>query len=226
VTVEAPITILHGIGGSHAQGLANEHSDEDHAGVVSFPTAAFWSVNRQPAASVVGHEPYDYAFHELAKFMALAAKSNPTVLEVLHLSDYLEREPIWGDRLIEIRDAFPSKDYVHNAYLGYAESQFRKLMSRGDGKFSSDTGNRVGKHARHTMRLIEQGQRLYTTGELRVQVDDPDYYRWVSDLSPDRLATEFTRRWADFTSAESALPAQPDWDRINGYLSDYRRAHT
>jgi predicted nucleotidyltransferase len=219
------ITILHGIGGSHAQGLANNQSDEDHAGVISYPTADFWRVNGHPAASVVGHDPYDFAFHELGKFMALAAKSNPTVLEVLHLTEYLETEPHWGDRLIEIRSAFPSASYVHNAYLGYAESQFRKLMNRGDGKFSSNTGNRVGKHARHTMRLLEQGHRLYTTGELRVQVDEPDYYRWVSDLTPDRLAAEFTRRWGDFTDAETALPAQPDWDRINDYLSDYRRAH-
>lgn len=219
------IIVLHGIGGSHAQGLANERSDEDHAGVVSYPTGDFWRVNEQPPASTVGHEPYDFAFHELSKFLSLAAKSNPTVLEVLHLERYVEQEPIWGDRLLEIRDAFPTKAHVHGAYLGYAESQFRKLMSRGDGKFSSDTGNRVGKHARHTMRLIEQGQRLYETGELRVRVDDPDYYRWVSDLTPDRLAEEFTRRWGDFTAAESVLPEKPDWDRINGYLADYRRAH-
>lgn len=357
------ITILHGIGGSHAQSLANEHSDEDHAGVISYPTREFWRINGQPQDSVVGHEPYDYSFHELGKFMALAAKSNPTVLEVLHLTDYIETEPIWGDRLIEIRDAFPSKNYVHNAYLGYAESQFRKYMQgvekheamqplpgneapdriqrgqseerrhelhvptlhlrgtqsallrrsgqdeageqgqkrpttsheqsgsplaspaagvrnlpsavRGpehgpigavqDLQATGDAGSgprsphrrnsrpalpsmqpRTGalqgpagsaprgtgvprtessKHLRHTFRLLEQGQRLYTTGELRVQVDDPDYYRWVSDLTPDRLATEFTRRWGKFTDAETVLPDQPDWDRINGYLAAYRRAH-
>lgn len=219
------ITVLHGIGGSHAQGLANEQSDADHAGVISYPTADFWSVNRKPAASVVGHDPYDYTFHELEKFISLAAKSNPTVLEVLYFDAYIEVEPVWGDRLVNIRHAFPSANYVHNAYLGYAESQFRKLMSRGDGKFSSDTGNRVAKHARHTMRLLEQGHRLYTTGELRVRVDDPDYYRWISDLGPDRLAEEFTRRWGDFTGAATVLPQEPDWDLINAFLADYRRAH-
>lgn len=219
------ITILHGIGGSTAHGTATANSDEDHIGVISYPTNQFWKVNSQPAPSVVGHEPYDYTFHELAKFMSLAAKSNPTVLESLFLDDYLEKEPYWGDRLLEMRYAFPSKNYVHNAYIGYAESQFRKLMQRGDGKFSSDTGNRVGKHARHTMRLLEQGHRLYTTGELRVRVDDPDYYRWVSDLTPDELAKEFTRRWEAFTMAKSVLPDEPDWTQINGYLRVYRGEH-
>jgi hypothetical protein len=217
--------ILHGIGGSHAQGLANEQSDEDHFGVMSHRTWEFWRVNGQPPASVAGHEPYDYTYHELAKFLALAAKSNPTVLEVLHLDSYIEVEPHWGARLVAIRDAFPSANYVHNAYLGYADSQFRKLMQRGDGKFSSDTGNRVGKHARHTMRLLEQGARLYTTGELRVKVDDPDYYRWISGLSAARLAQEFMRRYSEFVSLKTVLPEKPDWDRINGYLADYRRAH-
>lgn len=218
------ITLLHGIGGSHAYGLANERSDEDHIGVISYPTSHFWSLSR-PGESVVGHEPYDYSFHELEKFMRLAAKSNPTVLESLFLDTYIEKEPYWGDELIGIRMAFPSKKYVYNAYMGYAESQFRKLMSRGDGKFSSDTGNRVGKHARHVMRLLEQGHQLYTTGELVLKVQDPEYYRWVSDLSPDRLADEYVTKWGSFVSAESALPEQPAWDLIDDYLHQYRKGH-
>lgn len=218
------ITILHGIGGSHAYGLNNAQSDEDHVGVMSYPTADFWGLSK-PQVSVVGHDPYDYAFHELEKFMALAAKSNPSVLEVLFLDSYLEKEDPWGDSLIDIRMAFPSRNYVHNAFIGYAEAQFRKLTSRGDGKFSSDTGNRVGKHARHIMRLLEQGKRLYTTGELVLKVEDPEYYRWVSDLSPDRLATEYMEKWGDFVSAESVLPEKPDWDMINEYLFNYRNMH-
>jgi predicted nucleotidyltransferase len=218
------ITLLHGIGGSHAYGLANEHSDEDHIGVISYPTEEFWNLSK-PQETVNGHFPYDYSFHELEKFLSLAAKSNPTVLETLFLDSYLESEPSWGEELIGIRMAFPSKDYVHNAYIGYAESQFRKLMQRGDGKFSASTGNRTGKHARHCMRLLEQGYKLYTTGELVLQVEDPDYYRFVSEMTPDALSEEFTRTWGRFVSAESILPDKPDWDAINDFLWRYRNGH-
>lgn len=218
------ITILHGIGGSHAYGLAHAGSDEDHIGVMSYPTQDFWNL-KKPTETETGHFPYDYSFHELEKFLGLAAKSNPTVLETLFLPEYLEKEEYWGEELIAIRMALPSKDYVHNAYIGYAESQFRKLMQRGDGKFSASTGARTPKHARHCMRLLEQGYKLYTTGELVLQVDDPDYYRFVSDMTPEALGEEFTKKWGDFISAESVLPEKPDWDAINDYLWRYRDAH-
>lgn len=212
-------TILRGIGGSHAHGLATESSDEDRIGVISYPTEDFFSL-RKPPDSVVTHEP-DAAYHELEKFLALAAKSNPTVLETLWLDSYEASESGWGTMLLQIRTAFASERHVMNAYVGYAESQFRKMMTAGD----STSRARSPKNARHMMRLLEQGRHLYATGELRVRVQNPDQYREWETWSTDRLSTEFVNQWQSFIGTKSVLPAEPDWAAINDYLRKYRRGH-
>jgi predicted nucleotidyltransferase len=221
--VQEPIFILRGVAGSHAHRLSTPQSDIDLHGTYSYPTDAFWSLSR-PQESLVGHDPQDYSYHELEKFLRLASKSNPTVLEILGLEEYHDREPTWGNYLIEIQSAFFSERHVHNAFLGYAESQFRKLAQRGD-NFSSDVKNRTNKHARHLFRLIETGHRLYTTGVLQVRVDDPDSYQRYNVMTVDEISDEFTKQWGQFLDAKTVLPDEPDLATINGYLYDYRKAH-
>jgi predicted nucleotidyltransferase len=214
--------ILQGIAGSHSHGLNTAESDVDMHGVFSHPTEAFWSLS-SPKESLVGTNP-DYSYHELQKFLRLASKSNPTVLEVLGLGEYIKKEPGWGDRLIAMQSSFFSAKYVHDAFLGYAESQFRKLAQRGD-SFDSSVKNRTNKHARHLFRLIETGHRLYTTGVLQVRVDDPESYQKYNTMSVDKITDEFSRQWGDFVSAKTVLPDEPNYARINEYLHDYRQAH-
>lgn len=218
-----PNYILRGICGSTAHGLAHAGSDEDLHGVFSWPTESFWALT-QPPASLVHTDP-DESYHELAKYLGLAAKSNPQVLELLWLDEYIEMEDYWGQALIDLRTAFLSTNYVSHAYGGYADSQFRKLNERGD-SFSSSTKNRTFKHAKHMFRLIEQGQKLLETGELRVKVENPDWYLFqMPDMELEDIKAEFALRFATFNEVESVLPEHPDYDRINEYLHDYRRVH-
>lgn len=213
--------LLEGIGGSHAYGLAREGSDEDRIGVFGHPTSAFWSLER-PTESIVQHEP-DRALHEVEKFLRLASKSNPTVLEVLALDTY-ETETEWGRVLIGMRSSFYSANYVQKAFLGYAESQFRKMVQAWDTN-RPDSRSRSPKHARHMIRLMEQGLFLYTTGVLRVRVPDPQRYWDYEDWTKDQLIQEFTRLWQEFIEAKTVLSPTPSIGRINEFLSEYRRAH-
>jgi predicted nucleotidyltransferase len=226
MTTEEPIHILVGIAGSHAHGLATPASDKDYHGVFSWPTPEFWSL-RKPKETLDGHDP-DYSYQELAKFLALAAGGNPTILETLWLPEYEEKEPYWGDELISIREHVLSADRVYHAFIGYAESQFRKLVQRGD-TFSAKTSGRVNKHARHLFRLLETGHRLYQTGVMQVRVDDPESYQRYNEMTVDQIKEEFTRQWADFTEIVdrglTPLPEKPDWPSLNFFLRSYRRAH-
>lgn len=215
-----PIYILRGVGGSHAHGLAKLTSDIDLIGVISYPTEAFFSLVK-PAASIVQHDPQDVSYHELEKFLSLAAKSNPTVLETVWLDSYLEKEMNWGDELINIRSSFASAHYVLKAFVGYAESQFRKMMTAGDEKARA----RSPKNAVHMLRLMEQGRALYTTGELPIAVENPDLYREWETWRTEPLSREFTRQWELFVESVTVLPEEPDWNRINDYLRSYRKAH-
>lgn len=217
--------ILTGTVGSTAYGLNTATSDVDTLGIFVHPTEKFFGLSK-PAESVVTNDP-DVTMHEAAKYCRLALKCNPSVLELLWLPHNLLTG--WSAdsvSLIRARNAFLSAPYVRNAYLGYATQQFKELKSRGDGKFSSDTGKRTAKHARHLFRLLNQGTQLYLTGTLTVEVDDPEMYHKFGE----RVA-EGNTLWAEkaltdaekiFNDRPSVLPEKPDSERIEQWLRTVR----
>lgn len=172
------MTLLSGVVGSHAYGLAHSGSDVDVITVAAAPTEDFHGL-RMPigkAASRVSTSP-DVTVHEAAKFVGLCLSANPTVTELLWLPDdcYRVRHE-FGDELVALRQSLLGARRVRDAYLGYAYAQFRKLRNRGT-TFSSDVAARTEKHARHLLRLIDGGTQLYLTGHLDVRLQDPERYR-------------------------------------------------
>jgi uncharacterized protein len=163
--------LLAGVVGSTAYGLSHEGSDVDRLGCYAAPTVAFHGLHpptgKQATYSTTGP---DVTYHEAGKLAALLLKANPTVTELLWLSEY-ETTTLLGEELIGLRLSFLSARAVRNAYLGYASQQFQKLNARGDGSFSADTRKRTEKHARHLWRLIRQGTALHQTGHLTVRLD-------------------------------------------------------
>lgn len=224
------MTVLLGVVGSTAYGLATESSDEDLLGVYVADAREVCGL-RGPSAltkSRVTHEP-DVTLHELYKFATLALKCNPTVSELLWLDGYkvLTDE---GRALIGIREAFLSTGYVRSAYGGYALQQSRKLLARHDAAegTAANLPTRTAKHARHCLRLLRQARGLLATGYLTV------------DMTPQRdelfaageLATRDVRAFAELFEREmavldtigSVLPDRPDADRVEALLIELRMA--
>lgn len=218
-----PRFLLRGVAGSTAHGLARAHSDEDLHGVFGWTTEAYWHMSK-PAESITGHEPQDYSYHEIEKFLKLALANNPTILELLFLDEYIEVDPAWGTTLVENREKFLHTGGVKNAYLGYAHSQFRKLVQR-DGSFSSDTRNRTAKHARHLFRLLEQAESLLTTGTFSVKVKNPQWYFDLEELPVQDWVDMYYERDTDIRGIESVLPDQPDREWADSFLYEYRKGN-
>ncbi|MFX0591444.1 nucleotidyltransferase domain-containing protein [Melissospora conviva] len=220
--------LLEGIVGSVAYGLAGPGSDVDRVGVFAAPTVAFHGLHR-PKESIVTTAP-DVTLHEAAKWCRLAMSGNPTASELVWLPDdlYLTRTR-FGDELIGIRTAFLSAPRVRDAYLGYAGQQFRKLVSRGDGTFSSDTRRRTAKHARHLARLLHQGRVLYASGVLPIRLADPgwflDFGEQVADGDLARAQVLLADAEADFARIRTPLPQRPDEPTIERWLLAVRAAH-
>ncbi|MGA3488793.1 DNA polymerase beta superfamily protein [Micromonosporaceae bacterium DT55] len=220
--------LLEGIVGSVAYGLAGPGSDVDRVGVFAAPTVAFHGLHR-PKESIVTTAP-DVTLHEAAKWCRLAMSGNPTASELVWLPDdlYLTRTR-FGDELIGIRTAFLSAPRVRDAYLGYAGQQFRKLVSRGDGTFSSDTRRRTAKHARHLARLLHQGRVLYASGVLPIRLADPgwflDFGEQVADGDLARAQVLLADAEADFARIRTPLPSHPDEPTIDRWLLAVRAAH-
>lgn len=216
--------LLSGIVGSTAYGLAREGSDVDRLGVFVAPTIEVsgldWHGDRE---SKVTTKP-DATMHEIGKYLRLALKGNPSITELLWLpGDCLEKaEPIFGLRLIGLRNALLSGPAIKSAYGGYARQQAHRLRERGDGSFSADTRKRTAKHARHLLRLLRQGRELLATGKLTVKVSNPDDYFAFDDMTPEQMLEVYEREDKLFAATESVLPEHPDRDRVRAYLAAVR----
>jgi len=212
--------IIGGVVGSHAYGLNTDESDVDRLFFAAAPTIQFHGLNPPwgKAGTIVQHEPEDVTVHEVAKALSLLLKGNPSIVEILWLDEY-EVCTEMGRRLIELRSQFLSQTYVRNAYLGYATEQLRRIRTR------SVPAKRVKKHARHILRLLDQGTQLYTTGTFEVKVRDPErYFDFANRVEEDmHVATDELHRAEElFDTAKTPLPAQPNAYQAEVWLHTVR----
>jgi predicted nucleotidyltransferase len=216
--------ILSGIVGSTAYGLAHADSDIDILGIFAAPTTDFHGLHR-PKESHVTTKP-DSTWHEAAKWCRLALACNPTAMELVWLTDH-EAVTDLGEDLIGIRHAFLSARRVHDAYLGYATQQLRKLQARGDGTFSSDVRGRTAKHARHLVRLLQHGVELHQTGTLTIRLADPNRVQYLAGrLVADPSYGNELLRDAEFTfDAPGVLPEEPDTAAVERWLRAVRATY-
>jgi predicted nucleotidyltransferase len=151
--------------GSRAFGLSDENSDTDERGVFLPPAEWHWSLQPLPEqiefkrmadGRILDHNSKeggdDFCWWELEKFLRLALKANPNVLEALFVGDeHVLHCDAWGKRLRELRPVFLSK-YLYQTYSGYVLSQFKKM------KRSVESGEtHRPKHAMHLIRLLYSG---------------------------------------------------------------------
>jgi predicted nucleotidyltransferase len=223
--VNEETVLLQGIVGSSAYGLATEHSDIDHLGIFAAPTRAILGLD-PPHPSRVTNDP-DTTMHEAAKYVRLALKCNPTVMELLWLPDDLyEVRTKHGDRLIRIREAFLSGGYVRNAYFGYAVQQFMLLRKRANGTFGPDLAKRTEKHARHMYRLMHQGLQLWTEGQLTIRLKDPEaaraFGKRVADGDIEHARDTLDNFRTLFDGQRCELPEAPDHQVAEEWLLQVR----
>jgi hypothetical protein len=110
---------------------------------------------------------------------------------------------------------------IDKDYLGYASQQFTRLLHKG-------TDPRTPKHARHLLRLLHQGEKLYGTGELTVRLTDPQrYHDFGAAVAADPAVAQDALDEARqrFSTLESALPDRPDEATVEAWLLRVREHH-
>jgi predicted nucleotidyltransferase len=209
--------ILEGVTGSKAYGLDTAQSDTDIKGIFITPTEEILGLSPPPETH--SHNRPDVEHHEVGKFIHLALKGNPTIFELLFLTDYTKLDE-WGVCLIDNRKAFLS-NAIAKTYGGYAMAQAEILNRRGLGH------PRYAKHGRHCFRLLYQGKQLQETGELVVRVTPEvrEELFAIGELPPDELIAKFREKFAEFNNIKSVLPDKPDYETVNKILLKIRKAH-
>jgi uncharacterized protein len=149
--------------GSRAYGLEHDASDTDRRGIYLPPAALHWSIFGVPEQ--LENKDTEECYWELQKFLILALKANPNILECLY-SPLIETITPLAQELLAMREIFLSK-LVYQTYNGYVMSQFKKLeqdlRTRGEIKW---------KHAMHLIRLLLSGVTVLKEGFVPVRVDE------------------------------------------------------
>ncbi|OLV15685.1 hypothetical protein BOO71_0014095 [Deinococcus marmoris] len=203
--------------GSRAFGLDSAGSDTDLRGFYLPPATAHWSLGGVPEQLERGEEVY----WEARKFVLLALKANPNVLEVLYSPQVLTVTPV-AQALLDIRGAFLSR-LVYQTYGGYVMGQFKRLEAD-----RRNHGDIRPKHVMHLLRLLLSGIHVLKTGE--VLVDVGEYRERLLAVKSGELSWEEIGRWRlelhrtfDEAYARTHLPERPDYARAEAWLIRARR---
>ncbi len=205
--------------GSRAYGLDNEASDVDRRGVYLAPPDLQWSLFGAPEQ--FEDNVSQSCYWELQKFLVMALKANPNVLECLY-SPLVEKLAPLGEELLAMRASFLSQ-MVFQTFNGYAMSQFKKIEQD-----RRNHGEVRWKHAMHLLRLLLSGAATLREGGVPVRVEahrdrllaiKQGEVPWAEvDAWRKELHGDFDR-----ALAETRLPERPDYEAANRFLIRARK---
>ncbi len=206
--------------GSRAYGLDEEASDTDRRGIYLPPAELHWSLGGVPEQ--LENKEGEECYWELQKFLILALKANPNVLECLY-TPLVETATPLAEELLTMRGIFISR-LVYQTYNGYVMSQFKKLeqdiRSQGAIKW---------KHAMHLIRLLLSGVTILKEGYVPVRIEE--HGERLLAIRHGRVSWDEVNAWRlalhqefDEALTQTPLPERPDYERANAFLIKARRA--
>jgi len=206
--------------GSRAYVLEEDNSDVDRRGIYLPPAELQWSLLGVPEQ--LERQETQECYWEFEKFLRLALRANPNVLECLYTPLVEEASPL-AEELLAMRDCFITKQ-VYQTYNGYVMSQFKKL-----GQDLRNKGAIRWKHAMHLVRLLLSGITILKEAAVPVRVGQHREHLLAIRRGQEswqeinawrkELHREFDAAWA-----KTKLPEHPDYDRVNALLVKARRS--
>jgi predicted nucleotidyltransferase len=205
--------------GSQAYGLADSESDVDRRGIYLPAAEQHWSLYGVPEQ--LENDATQEAYWELQKFLVLALKANPNILECLY-SPLVEKATPLAEELLAMRGCFLSR-VLYQTFNGYVLSQFKKMQAdiRKQGKVK-------WKHVMHLIRLLIAGIHVLKEGFVPVRVEE--HREQLLAIKRGELPWEETEKWRlslhsefDRAFAATKLPERPDCEKANAFLIKARR---
>jgi uncharacterized protein len=236
--------ILKAVSGSISHGLDTKDSDTDYSGIFLYPTKTMLRINKPKRMTFDTRHPgilkdevigSDFSFHEIEKFMSMASKCNPSILEILFSGVY-ERVTWEGKLLVDNKNIFLNK-IAYFSYFQYAEGQAKKLAKYGYFPEVGRSDRRQEKHCRHMFRLLQQGDELLSTGNITVKVSNPKEIMELGKLPVTEAIQEFYKRVNELEAKylvsknphvfneKVVLPDVPDIELINKILYKIRMSN-
>ena len=205
--------------GSRAYGLDHKDSDTDQRGIYLPPAEMQWSLYGVPEQ--LENDETQECYWELRKFLILALKANPNILECLY-TPLVEMVTPLAQELLEMRSIFLSQ-LIYQTYNGYVMSQFKKLEQD-----LRNQGAIKWKHAMHLIRLLMSGVKTLMEGVVPVRVEDQRELLLAirrGDVPWEEVNSLRLKLHKEFDAAlaQTALLERPDYEQANAFLIKARR---
>ena len=215
-----PHVVFRCVVGSRAYGLDGPASDTDRRGIYLPPASLHWSLYGVPEQLELRET--EECYWEMQKFVTMALKANPNVLECLYTPLVEHAAPVAAELLAE-RRRFLSR-MLYRTYNGYVLSQFKRL----EADFRT-LGAPRWKHAMHLVRLLLSGVAALREGHVPVRVEE--HRERLLLIKRGELPWDEVNAWRlalhaefDRALATSPLPERPDYAWANDYLIRARRS--
>ncbi len=176
---------------------------------------------------------WDSVVYEVRKFVRLLCKANPNLLSLLWLreQDYIYVDSEFGNRLLEIRDMFTTKQ-IYYSFTGYAYGQLKRMEHMAFKGYMGDKRKKLVeqfgydcKNASHLIRLLRMGIEFLREGKLNVYRHDA---RQLVEIKTGGWPLEKVKEEADclFKRADAAyddckFPSQVDQEKVNVFLTNF-----
>lgn len=206
--------------GSRAYGLEGEGSDTDRRGIYLPPADLHWSLYGVPEQ--LENPATEEVYWEMQKFLTMALKANPNVLECLYTPLVEYASPL-AREMLDMRQSFLSA-MVYQTYNGYVMSQFKKLQADLRNK-----GAVKWKHVMHLIRLLIAGVTVLREGYVPVRVEE--HRERLLEIKRGEVPFEDVEAWRielhrefDEAARTTGLPLKPDYAAANALLLKARRS--
>ena len=163
-------------------------------------------------------------YWELQKFLVLALKANPNVLECLY-TPLVEHATPLADELLDMRQAFLSQARLPDV------QRLRDVAVQEAAGDLRNKGEVKWKHVMHLMRLLICGITALRDGVVPVRVEE--HRDRLLAIRNGQLPWPEVDAWRlhlhdefDAAFANTNLPDRPDYDRVNAFLIKARRSMT
>ncbi len=226
-------TILKVVVGSQGHGLATTDSDTDYRGVFVVPTTEILSLGKSIEQTSWIEGKVDDTSWEIGKFLFLATKCNPTILEVFLAP------PVWridqggnngweaseanfyGEQLRELFPYVWNSVDVRNAFVGYGLNQRKKFFDNKD--------KRAPKYAAAYLRTLYNAWEFLSTGKFTVKIADTEVGEQVRKFKQGEYTMgEVIQACVDWEvkvnkAFESSPKHEADLRPVNEYLLKVRK---
>lgn len=221
-------TILKVLVGSRAHGLHKPESDYDYRSVYINPTSEILKLGGDTRQTSWIEGDIDDTGYEIGKFLFLATKSNPSILEIFTAPVVFSTPE--GDELRSLFSKVWTPSAVKDAFTGYAHSQQKKYFDNKDG--------RSQKFSVAYLRSLWQAKVLLSEGRLPVEVDDAGMLHTLKELKyasfeksrePETMgfvlsmAESLKNEINALYEAHPEKDRKPDLDAVNDFLLRVRK---